>query len=71
MSRLFDTNHFGSSFLALLAPAMIDSVTAGRAASPIRTSKNCAIFIIGLIGFTTGTYASISNIIQYFLHPEQ
>jgi len=57
-----------SSTLALMAPSIIDTVTAGQDCSRLRLLKNSLIFLFGFIGFATGTYVSISNIITYFLH---
>jgi len=56
-----------SSTLALMAPSIIDTVTAGPECSRWRLLKNCLIFLFGFIGFATGTYVSLSNIINYFV----
>lgn len=55
-----------SSFLALLAPAIIDSVTNWDTISRFRLWKNVAVFIFGLVGFIAGTFVSLLNIIKYF-----
>ena len=77
-----------SSTLALMAPSIIDTVTAGQDCSRsalscqlvswlrinkqecfrLRLLKNSLIFLFGFIGFATGTYVSISNIITYFVN---
>ena len=33
----------------------------------LRLLKNSLIFLFGFIGFATGTYVSLSNIIKYFV----
>merc|ERR1719350_2534386 len=54
-----------SSTLALMAPAFIDTVTAGPDCSRLRLTKNILIFLFGFVGFVAGTYVSISNIIRF------
>jgi len=56
-----------SSTLALMAPAVIDTVTVGEKGTRSRTLKNIFIFLVGFFGFLTGSYVSIRNIIQYFI----
>jgi len=56
-----------SSTLALMAPAIIDTVTAGPDCSRLRLTKNILIFLFGFVGFVAGTYVSISNIIRFFV----
>merc|ERR1712059_38442 len=55
-----------SSTLALIAPAVIDTVTQGENCSRLRLGKNVFVFTIGFFGFLTGTYVSLKNIIKYF-----
>jgi len=55
-----------SSTIALIAPPIIDSVTAGESQSRWRLLKNVAIFTVGFIGFATGTFVSIQQIIASF-----
>ena len=57
-----------SSTLALMAPPIIDTVTAGQDCTRARLLKNSLIFLFGIVGFATGTYVSFRNIIKYFLH---
>merc|ERR1719350_2244558 len=59
-----------SSTLALMAPAVIDTVTQGDRCTSSRAAKNVALFLIGLLGFLTGSYVSIMNIIKYFISGE-
>jgi len=56
-----------SSTLAIMAPAIIDTVTQGRKCSWMRLLKNMTLFSLGFIGFLTGSYVSIRNIIKYFV----
>jgi len=55
-----------SSTLALMAPAVIDSVTQGECCSRLRHFKNLTVFVIGISGFVLGSYVSLQNIIKYF-----
>jgi proton-coupled amino acid transporter len=59
-----------SSTLALMAPAVIDTVTQGDRCTSSRAAKNVALFLIGFVGFLTGSYVSIMNIIKYFISGE-
>eukprot|EP00092_Neocalanus_flemingeri_P025306 GFUD01027438.1.p1 GENE.GFUD01027438.1~~GFUD01027438.1.p1 ORF type:complete len:485 (+),score=100.26 GFUD01027438.1:130-1584(+) len=56
-----------SSTLALMAPAVIDTVTQGERCCWQRALKNVIIFIIGFLGFIFGSYVSLRNIINYFI----
>lgn len=56
-----------SSTLAMMAPAIIDTVTQGERCSWPRAFKNLILFILGFFGFITGSYVSIRNIIKYFV----
>jgi proton-coupled amino acid transporter len=56
-----------SSTLALMAPAIIDTVTQGEKCTKLRAAKNFGIFLFGFLGFVTGSYVSISRIIKYFI----
>eukprot|EP00096_Caligus_rogercresseyi_P006470 TRINITY_DN2292_c0_g1_i1.p1 TRINITY_DN2292_c0_g1~~TRINITY_DN2292_c0_g1_i1.p1 ORF type:complete len:488 (-),score=131.43 TRINITY_DN2292_c0_g1_i1:998-2461(-) len=55
-----------SSTLALMAPAIIDTITFWPNMGPckIRFLGNAFIFSVGFIGFITGTYVSIQQIIH-------
>jgi len=55
-----------SSTLAIMAPAVIDTVTLGRECSWTRLIKNLILFTLGFLGFLSGSYVSIRNIIRYF-----
>ncbi|KAL4229730.1 hypothetical protein ACF0H5_010119 [Mactra antiquata] len=55
---------FASSFLALIFPAVIECVTFGPKKSLLL--KNLVIILIGLVGFGTGTYSSMSEIVKTF-----
>jgi len=55
-----------SSTLALLAPAVIDSVTNWETMSRSRLWKNVFVFIFGFVGFIAGTFVSVLNIVKYF-----
>lgn len=57
-----------SSTLALMAPAVIDTVTQGDRCSRLRATKNVVMFLIGFLGFLTGSYVSIRNIITFFVN---
>ena len=73
-----------SSTLALMAPAIIDTVTAGQECSRynngtftplvkiikysrLKLFKNVLIFLFGFVGFSAGTYVSLTGIIDYFI----
>merc|ERR1719186_1123550 len=60
-----------SSTLALMAPAVIDTVTQGERCSWPRAFKNVVLFILGFFGFITGSYVSIRNIIKYFVGEDE
>jgi len=60
-----------SSTLALMAPAVIDTVTQGERCGWQRALKNVIIFIIGFLGFISGSYVSIRNIINYFIGDDE
>ena len=55
-----------SSTLAIMAPAVIDTVTQGHKCSWGRFFKNIFLFTLGFLGFLSGSYVSIRNIIKYF-----
>jgi len=55
-----------SSTLALLAPAVIDTVTNWDSMTKLEISKNAFIFIFGFVGFVAGTFVSVLNIVKYF-----
>ena len=67
-----------SSCLALIFPPLIDILTewdnketlAGRSRNAFYM-KNVLICLFGIIGFLTGTYASVGDIINYFAHPDE
>lgn len=53
-----------SSFLALIFPPILQIVTFhGEGLSPLVTAKNALISLVGLIGFLTGTYIAVEQII--------
>ncbi|KAM3612608.1 uncharacterized protein V6R79_011071 [Siganus canaliculatus] len=53
-----------SSFLALIFPPILEILTFHREGiSPLVTVKNVVISLIGLVGFLTGTYIAIEQII--------
>eukprot|EP00092_Neocalanus_flemingeri_P041479 GFUD01045165.1.p1 GENE.GFUD01045165.1~~GFUD01045165.1.p1 ORF type:complete len:473 (-),score=99.36 GFUD01045165.1:322-1740(-) len=56
-----------SSTLALMAPAIIDTITRGEDCSRWIIAKNFLLFTIGFLGFITGTYVSLRNIIDSFV----
>jgi len=56
-----------SSTLALMAPAIIDTVTPGAHCSWPRMLKNFFIFLFGFVGFGAGTYVSLEQIVDYFV----
>merc|ERR1719411_1681035 len=47
-----------SSTLALLAPAVIDTVTNWDSMTKLEISKNAFIFLFGFVGFVAGTFVS-------------
>merc|ERR1712113_813915 len=53
-----------SSTLALMAPAVIDTVTQDHRCTKIRAAKNAALFLVGFLGFITGSFVSVQNIIH-------
>lgn len=55
---------FASSFLALMFPPMIEMLT--FQCGPITKLKNILIITIGFVGFVTGTYSSMKEIINKF-----
>jgi len=55
-----------SSTLALLAPPIIDSVTQGENQSWMGLFKNLGLFSVGFLGFVTGTFVSVKQIIDSF-----
>eukprot|EP00095_Tigriopus_kingsejongensis_P005567 snap_masked-scaffold12_size759060-processed-gene-2.9 protein:Tk05567 transcript:snap_masked-scaffold12_size759060-processed-gene-2.9-mRNA-1 annotation:"proton-coupled amino acid transporter 4" len=55
-----------SSTLALMAPPLIDVITFWPNISKFCLVKNLCIFTLGFLGFVTGTYVSLQNIIEYF-----
>ena len=57
-----------SSTLALMAPPIIDTITAGEKCSRARLMKNSLIILFGIVGFATGTFVSIRKIIKYFVY---
>jgi len=56
-----------SSTLAMIAPAVIDTITQGEKCSWKRFFKNMFLATLGILGFLTGSYVSIRNIIKYFV----
>jgi proton-coupled amino acid transporter len=61
-----------SSTLALIAPPIIDTITFWPEVGKHRWRlvKNCFIFVLGLVGFLTGTFISVRNIVSYFVTGE-
>ena len=57
-----------SSTLALMAPPIIDTVTfwPDKGWMNLRIVRNATFFIIGLVGFLTGSYVSLAEIVKYF-----
>ena len=57
-----------SSTLALMAPTIIDTVTFWPQMGKLkwRLWRNVFLFTIGFLGFLTGSFVSIKNIIDYF-----
>lgn len=55
-----------SSALALMVPPILDLVTFWDTVSKWRIVKNVSVVLIGFAGFTTGTYVSVKNIVEYF-----
>ncbi|KAM7389346.1 hypothetical protein PAMP_023330 [Pampus punctatissimus] len=61
-----------SSFLALIFPPILQLITFHtEGLSPIVTAKNVGISLIGLIGFLTGTYIAIVEIVTRNAHKNQ
>jgi len=56
-----------SSTLAMMAPSILDTVTRGDDCTRLRLTKNIVVFTIGFVGFITGTYVSVANIIESFV----
>lgn len=56
-----------SSTLAMIAPAVIDTITQGEKCSWKKFFKNMFLATLGILGFLTGSYVSIRNIIKYFV----
>ncbi|XP_061643784.1 proton-coupled amino acid transporter 1 isoform X2 [Phyllopteryx taeniolatus] len=53
-----------SSFLALIFPPILQVLTfQGEGLSPASLAKNLAISLVGLVGFLTGTYVAIEQIV--------
>jgi len=57
---------FGSSFLALIFPPILELITFWPRVSKITIIKDALILVFGVIGFGTGTYAAINDIILSF-----
>jgi len=57
---------FGSSFLGLIFPPILDLVVHWPKVSTATLLKNCLIIIFGSAGFVTGTYASVQEIVIAF-----
>jgi len=57
---------FGSSFLGLIFPPMLDLVVHWPNVGTATLLKNVFIIIFGLAGFVTGTYASVHEIVTAF-----
>ena len=57
---------FSSSFLALIFPPLLELITFWPRASKWMIAKDVIIIIVGLIGFLTGTYASVESIMSAF-----
>ena len=57
-----------SSTLALMAPPIIDTVTFWPQMGKLkwRLWRNVFLFTIGFLGFLTGSFVSMKNIINYF-----
>ncbi|KAK7791681.1 hypothetical protein R5R35_002051 [Gryllus longicercus] len=55
-----------SCALALLFPSLIDIISRWEEADPwrLRLCKNSFIFVVGIVGFLTGTYASVYSIVE-------
>lgn len=54
---------FCSSALALGFPPLIQTISQGTG-SWLWMTKNCVIFLLALLGFVTGTYESMSNLVR-------
>lgn len=60
-----------SSTLALIAPPLIDTIThydqlGWNKSTVLRVSRNAFLIVFGLVGFVSGTFVSLSNIVDYF-----
>jgi proton-coupled amino acid transporter len=60
-----------SSTLALMAPPIIDTVTYWESSRMTkgRIFVNFMFFLLGFVGFLTGTAISVTNIVKYFSNP--
>jgi len=58
---------FASSFIALVIPPVLELVTFWPEISKWVLAKDIGIILFGLVGFLTGTYASIDAIINAFI----
>ncbi len=54
------------STLALVIPPIIDALCSWPEKSLLRYGRNGLICIFGIVGFLTGTYMSISEIVEAF-----
>jgi len=55
-----------SSTLALMAPPIIDTATNWQTIGKGRIFRNSILFLIGFLGFLTGSFVSLMNIVNYF-----
>jgi len=53
---------FGSSFLSLIFPPLVNLIMYWPNVSKTTLVKNSLVILFGLVGFSTGTYASIHEI---------
>merc|ERR1712179_354419 len=53
-----------SSTLALMAPPIIDTMTNWQEIGKLRIARNIFLFSIGFLGFLTGSFVSLENIIK-------
>ncbi|OWF52908.1 proton-coupled amino acid transporter 2-like [Mizuhopecten yessoensis] len=61
-----------SSSLALMFPPLIEIITysaEGERLSAIKVFKNVLIILLGIVGFATGTFAALNEIIRTFQDP--
>lgn len=56
---------FCSTALALVFPPLIQIISQGTGTWYVLT-KNCVILLVAIVGFSTGTYESLSAIIREF-----